>query len=488
MSLLARPRFQSLLLVALVVAAVGAAPDHPTTPPAGSIDWADGAVCYEIYVRSFADSDGDGVGDFRGLTERLDYLNDGNPEGGYDLGVDAIALLPVFRPSLRHGHNAHDFEHVNPDYGTEADFDRLIGEAHRRGIKVLLDLAPAVDGVRAVHPSDELERVASRWLKRGVDGFRIDASGWPVEKGRDDKRGGKPSAKETHAALRAFAAHVRRVKSEALLVGESRTDTKGIAEYFGSTDSVPRGDELPCNLNFPLAAAIVEGIRTGDARSAATVLREMSQRYPDVAIDAPFLINGDMRRVATELGGRREKLRSAVVTLLTLPGFVTLYYGEEVGLRSGPGDDDRGNRTPMAWDASPGGGFTRGKPWRWFAPGQKETNVATQLKSPTSLLGRYRGLLRVRRGYAALRSGALELLNTGDRPTPILAFTRTHGSERMFVVHNLGGDAATAGPYRIDAKGFTPVIQDLGVGAPKMTSKGVTVLLPPNSSGVWKLD
>jgi glycosidase len=325
-------------------------------------------------------------------------------------------------------------------------------------------------------------------LKRGVDGFRIDASGWPVEKGRDGKHGGKPGAKETHAALRAFAARVRRVKPEALLVGENRTDTKGIAEYFGSTDSIPRGDELPCNMNFPLAAAIVEGIRTGDARPAAAVLREMEKRYPKGVIDAPFLTNHDMRRVATEMSGRRERLRSSVATLLTLPGMVCLYYGEEVGLRNGTGDDERGNRTPMAWDASPGGGFTRGKPWRSFAPGQEETNVATQLKSPISLLGRYRGLLRVRRGYAALRSGALQLLTSGDRPTPILAFTRTLGPERMLVVHNLGGNGATAGPYRIDAKAFTPVIQDLGVGAPKMTSKGVTVLLPANSSAVWKLD
>jgi len=214
----------------------------------------------------------------------------------------------------------------------------------------------------------------------------------------------------------------------------------------------------------------------------------MEKRYSKGSIDAPFLTNHDMRRVAIQLGGTREKLRSSVVTLLTLPGMVCLYYGEEVGLRNGPGDDERENRTPMAWDASPGGGFTRGKPWQAFAPGHEETNVATQLKSPISLLGRYRGLLRVRRGYTALRSGNLELLTSGDRPTPILAFTRTHGPERMLVVHNLAGNAATAGPYRIDAKAFTPVIQDLGVGGPKVTSKGVTVLLPPNSSAVWRLD
>jgi len=480
MPLPARPR--SLLLAALIVAAVAATPDRPATPPAASVDWADGAICYEIYVRSFADSDGDGTGDFRGLTERLDYLNDGNPEGGYDLGVDAIALLPIFRSPARHGHDASDYEHVNPDYGTEADFDRLIAEAHRRGIKVLLDFPPERTSVEP--PGDELVRVATKLLKRGVDGFRIDVARYATERGHSEKS----DAKETHAALRALAARVRRAKPEALLVGVNRADTKTIAEYFGRADSIPRGDELPCNLNFPLAAAIVEGIRTGDARPAAAVLREMKQRYPAGAIDAPFLTNHDMRRAATQLGGRREKLRSAVVTLLTLPGLVCLYYGEEVGLRNGPGDGERGNGTPMAWDASPGAGFTRGKPWRAFALGKEETNVAAQLKSPISLLGRYRGLLRVRRGYAALRNGALDLLTSRDRRTPILAFTRTHGPERMLVVHNLGGDAATAGPYRIDAKAFTPVIQDLGVGAPKMTSKGVTVLLPPNSSGVWKLD
>src|SRR6185503_12138162 len=161
MPLLARTLRHTFLLAAITVTAVGATPDHPATPPASTIDWADGAVCYEIYVRSFADSDGDGVGDFRGLTERLDYLNDGNPESGYDLGVDAIALLPVFRTSSRHGHNGHDYEHVNPEYGAEADFDRMLSEAHRRGIKVLLDLT--------LDPSSEdgdAKHVATRWLKR----------------------------------------------------------------------------------------------------------------------------------------------------------------------------------------------------------------------------------------------------------------------------------------------------------------------------------
>src|SRR5438874_8528810 len=102
--------------------------------------WANGAVFYQVFVRSFQDSDGDGKGDLRGLVSRLDYLNDGDPATGADLGVDALWLMPVFASPSYHGYDTTDYESINPDYGTNADFAGLIAQAHRRGIRVVVDL------------------------------------------------------------------------------------------------------------------------------------------------------------------------------------------------------------------------------------------------------------------------------------------------------------------------------------------------------------
>src|SRR5687767_7529715 len=123
---------------AAATAAAGAkpAPDRALTP--WRHDWAHGAVFYEVFVRSFADSDGDGVGDLRGLTERLDVLNDGDPERGDDLGVEALWLMPAFESPSYHGYDVVDYERIDAEYGSDADFDRFLDAAHRRGIRVIL--------------------------------------------------------------------------------------------------------------------------------------------------------------------------------------------------------------------------------------------------------------------------------------------------------------------------------------------------------------
>jgi 1,4-alpha-glucan branching enzyme len=145
-----RPKSRRGVLAALVAAPLLLA---ATAAPAGAAeprrrleavhqwqhDWARGAVFYEIFVRSFADSDGDGVGDLEGLIGRLDYLNDGNPTTSDDLEVDALWLMPVFPSPSYHGYDVVDYESINPDYGTNEDFVRLCDEAHRRGIRVILD-------------------------------------------------------------------------------------------------------------------------------------------------------------------------------------------------------------------------------------------------------------------------------------------------------------------------------------------------------------
>ncbi len=419
--------------IAMLLAAACAAPRSPPTPAAAAPaapavsdpralrTWANAAVFYEVFVRSFQDSDGDGKGDLPGLLSRLDYLNDGDPATTSDLGVDALWLMPVFASPSYHGYDTTDYETVNPDYGTNADLSRLCAEAHRRGMKVVVDLV--LNHTSARHPwfvesssspssprrdwyvwrSDdpgwtqpwnasnrtwhllngayfyglfwagmpdlnfrnpavraEAKRLADLWLSRGVDGFRLDASRHLIETGPGD---GQSDTPETHAFWKEFAAHVRSVRPDAALIGENWTETAAIARYYGSTEAVPGGDELPLDFDFPLASRIVAGVAAGDGERIGEKLREIQRTYPPGATDVPFLTNHDQRRVASVLGRDPAKLRSAAAVLLTLPGAPFLYYGEEVGLENGPADGDEAKRTPMPWDASAGGGFTAGRPW-----------------------------------------------------------------------------------------------------------------------------
>ncbi|HEY4596829.1 MAG TPA: alpha-amylase family glycosyl hydrolase [Thermoanaerobaculia bacterium] len=531
------------LLLALAPTAGAKPPGRPAARPAPAVvqwqhDWARGAVFYEVFVRSFEDSDGDGVGDLRGLTARLDYLK--------GLGVDALWLMPVFESPSYHGYDTTNYEKIQPAYGTGDDFDRFLSEAHRRGIKVILDFV--MNHTSSQHPwfvdstslgsqhrdwyvwrfdnpgwqqpwgtgptwhpnpkggtpatwyygifwsgmpdlnfstpavRQEMERLATSWLGRGVDGFRLDATRHLFANGPGDLQNDQP---ETHDYLREFAAVVRQAKPQATLVGENWTETPKIATYYGSTAVVREGDELPMTFNFPLAEAIVKGVRDGEASGIAAKYQEMAEVYPAGIIDTPFLTNHDQPRVATQLGNDPAKLRTAAAVLLTLPGAPFLYYGEEVGLQNGPGGADEFKRTPMPWDASSGGGFTTGQPWHDFAPGRDTANVAAETADPDSLLAYYRKLIQVRHASAALKKGDFNLLTPGDRSSPVLAFVRQSGKERVLVVHNLSAGEAQAGPFTISGKRmdllFGPNVK------PVKGADGWTVTLPAGASGVWRV-
>lgn len=538
----------------------GSAPAPDASPPAPAWDnrWADGAVFYEIFVRSFADSNGDGVGDFAGLTAKLPYLNDGDPATTADLGVDGIWLMPVFESPSYHGYDTVDYDAIDAEYGTLADFEAFLAEAHRRGIKVIVDLM--VNHTSDRHPwfvdsaagpeaakrdwyvwrrddpgwvqpwggrnptwherggeyyygifwggmpdlnfrtpavREEVKAIAGRWLARGVDGFRLDAARHIVADGPGEDQNDTP---ETHAWWKEFAAHVRTVAPQALLVGENWTGTGEIAAYYGS-DAVVGGDELPMNFNFPLASAIVDAVLAGEARPIAETLAEVASAYPEGALDATFLSNHDMVRLATRLGDDRARLGVATAVLLTLPGTPFLYYGDELGLANGPESVDEDKRTPMPWQApvaeAPGGGFTTGKPWRPFAPAADAANVAAQTADPRSPLGRTRALIRARHSSPALARGRIEKVEpaTVDRPPSVLSFFRVlpgedgEPGERVLVVHNLGAEPATAGPFpaEFDA-GFERIFADPGISLRGGGNVGpLSIDLPPYASGAWRL-
>ena len=533
-----------LLLASLALACAGAPPAAPPAQPDAAPapvaqpaqwdhDWVRGAVFYEVFVRSFADSNGDGIGDLKGLTAKLDYLNDGDPKTESDLGVNALWLMPVFDSPSYHGYDVVNYEKIEPDYGTGEDFDRFLAEAHRRGIKVIVDFV--MNHSSAQHPwfldsassptsahrdwyvwrtdnpgwtqpwggsnptwhekngafyygvfwggmpdlnhatpavREEMKRLTALWLERGVDGFRLDATRHLFANGPGDLQNDQP---ETYETLKEYSASVRQKFPRSVLVGENWTDTEKIAPYFG---------ELPMSFNFPLAEAILGALTAGEAAGIAAKLEEMAELYPAGAIDAPFLTNHDQRRLATHLGNDPARMRSAAAILLTLPGAPFLYYGEEVGLQNGAGGSDEFKRTPMPWDATPGGGFTTGKPWFGFAPGKETANVAAQTGDPDSLLSHYRRLIRLRQSSPALQKGTLTVLSPGNRSTPVLAFVREAEGEKVLVVHNVTDKEATAGPYNMAAAGLDRIF---GSGEKRGGADGWTVVLPAGASAIWKL-
>jgi alpha-amylase len=507
----------------------------PEAPAAWDLEWARGAVFYQVFVRSFYDSDGDGIGDLKGLTAKLDYL--------HDLGVDGIWLMPVFASPSYHGYDVLDYETIAKDYGTNEDFTRLCAEAKKQGIRVIVDLVlnhtakdhpwfvdsssgpasakrswyvwrdddpgwtqPWGGGATwhrsgnayyyglfwggmpdlnwrepAVHA--EMAGIARLWLDRGASGFRLDATRHLVETGPGD---GQCDSEETHDVLRYFSAAVRAHRADALLVGENWTSTDKIARYYGSTQRVKGGDELPMSFDFPVADAIVSSVKDGDPSRLAAAIQDVVKTYPAGVLDAPFLTNHDMIRIATVLEGDVAKLKTAAAILLTLPGTPFVYYGEEVGLANGPGRDDQEKRTPMPWDSSPGGGFTTGTPWHAFAPGQGTANLAAERADPRSLWNRYHDLIRARHASRALAAGDIQVLDaSAGAPAGLLAYVRSAGDERVLVAHNLSGAPATI----TSAPGgeVRPLYVDDGVVASRDSAGRWNAIVPGGASGVWLL-
>lgn len=508
-------------------------------------EWVRGAVFYQIFVRSFADSNGDGIGDFNGLISKLDYLNDGDSNTNEDLGIKGIWLMPVFKSPSYHGYDVTDYLHINPDYGTDQDFEQFLKQTHDRGIRVIIDFVmnhtssehpwfiesgssasspkrdwyiwsatnpgwtPPWGGSNATwHPkngayyygvfwsgmpdlnyrngdvSKEMKRIAGYWIRKGVNGFRLDAARHLIEDGAGPLQSDTP---ETHAFWKSFSAHIRNVDPKTILVGENWTDTPIIATYFGSNQTISGGDELPLNFNFPLAESILNGLKSGDASGIAAKLAEVKALYPTNAKDATFLTNHDQVRLATQLQNNPQWLRNAAAILLTLPGTPFIYYGEEIGVQNGPASGDEAKRTPMPWNNSPGGGFTTGTPWFAFSPGKDHANVAAQISNSASLLSHYRNLIQLRNNSTVLSKGSLNVVTPGTGATPVLAYLRENETEQNLVVHNLSNSFAVAGPLNIQAAALDRLFASGAPGEPVRSGSHWQVPLPPHSMGVWRL-
>lgn len=442
-----------------------------------NIPWWKEAVFYEIFVRSFYDSDGNGIGDFNGITQKLDYLNDGDPETKSDLGITAIWLMPIHPSSSYHGYDVINYYGINHDYGTKEDFQNLLAEAHKRGIKVIIDLVlnhtsslhpffiDAVKGVDSEYHSwyiwsevnhgagwhtatvgsqemyyygyfcscmpdlnysnikvtEQMENVARYWLEDiGVDGFRVDAAKHLIEEGEVNV-----NSPATHEWFRNFYIFYKDLHPSAYTVGEvASSDARLVSTYTGT-----QFDQI---FNFEMASGVVNSVNGEATSSIKSAVTFTLDDMPDWNFST-FLTNHDQDRVMSVLGGSMDKAKNAAFILLTSPGTPYIYYGEEIGMQGRKPDENI--RRPMQWSSDPFGGFSTVTPWEDLDPAYTEINVQSQFGAQNSLLSAYRNLIGIRMSHPALSAG--EYIPVDSTSNGVYAYIRRKGDETMLLVVNL---------------------------------------------------
>ncbi len=442
--------------------------------------WWNDAVFYEIFVRSFYDSDGDGIGDFRGIIEKLDYLNDGDPETNKDLGITGIWLMPMLESPTYHGYDVTDYYQTEPDYGTMEDFEALLDACHERGIRVIIDFVmnhtsvqhpwfiqsannqgeyrdwyvwsdedPGGTGpwgqqlwhekngdyyygifwsgmpdLNYSHPpvKEEIFNAAAFWLEKGVDGFRLDAIKYLDEDGTVLE-----NTPETFVILEDFHSLYKGLNAESMTVGEVWSNTASILPYVNDS-------RIDFCFEFDLAYSILGAINENSPTYIREQVRVIRDGYRQLQY-APFLTNHDIDRVYSTLGRIPDKMKQAATIYLTLPGVPFIYYGEEIGM-TGTGIHEN-IRRPMQWDGSTHAGFSAASPWYGLGDNYQTNNVAAMEGDPESILERYRDLVQLRNRFAPLTKGYLLDLQT-DQPE-FLAYARIHEDEAAIVISHFGG-------------------------------------------------
>lgn len=480
---------------------------------APELPWWQHAAIYQIYVRSFQDSNGDGIGDLPGITRRLDHLA--------ELGVDALWLTPFFpSPNADFGYDVADYCDVAPEYGTLADFDELVRQARARGLRVLVDFVlnhssdqhpwfreacsardhprrdwyvwrdSAPDGGpptnwRSVfggpawtqdaasgqwyyhaflpqqpdlnwhHPDlrAAMWEVARFWLRRGVSGFRLDATAFlfedptyppdpdPDAPGRSPLQAWNAGRPENHAVLRELRQVLAEFPGDPVLLGESATDTLAeLRAAYGET-----GDEIQLPMNF-LFGRHWQRDAPGFKR-----LIDDSQEALQGHTPVHFFSNHDHWRQYSAFGdGRNDEAIARLTATLTLAprGTALIYYGEEIGMSDLPEAElaaaplgparpradarDRA-RTPMQWSGDPGAGFSQAPTWLPLPQTLGQHQVAAQRADPGSLLHWYQALLRLRRDDPVFRHGVHVPLDSGNEA--VLTFGRRgEGTEAGILV------------------------------------------------------
>jgi len=455
--------------------------------------WWNNTVFYEIFVRSFYDSNGDGIGDFNGITQKLDYLNDGDPNTTTDLGITGIWLMPVNPSPSYHGYDVTDYYDVNPDYGTMADFKYLLKECHKRGIHVIIDLV--LNHTSNMHPwfieardqpesmrhdwyiwsktnpgyvgpwdekvwypssagyyyalfssampdlnynndkvTDEMYNVTRFWLQdAGVDGFRLDAALYLIELNKL-----QADTINTHQWWKSFRTYYKGINPQAMTVGEVWTNNIAVVDYV-------KGDEFDMAFNFDLASQTMRSISSWNANSLALYLQNSYDKFSKGTYTT-FLTNHDQNRVMSVFIGDQVKAKLAASVLFTAPGTPFIYYGEEIGMTGSKPDEKI--RTPMLWSPDDYAGFSTILPWESINNDYEQFNVETESVDPNSLLSFYRSLIKLRNDHSALNAGDYFGIHADNRA--LLSFLRVSREENLLVIINISKNPVIGSTLSMD--------------------------------------
>jgi maltose alpha-D-glucosyltransferase/alpha-amylase len=534
--------------------------------------WYKDAVIYQLHIKSFFDANNDGIGDFAGLLEKLDYIA--------DLGVTAIWLLP-FYPSPRRddGYDIAEYRDISADYGSMDEVRAFIAAAHDRGMRVITELvinhtsdqhpwfqaarhappgSPERDfyvwsdndqlyaGTRIIfldteksnwtwdeaaqayfwhrfysHQPDlnfdnpavlaEVLSIMDFWCEAGVDGLRLDAIPYLVERDGTSNE----NLPETHAVLKKIRAHLDAHWPSKMLLAEANMWPEDTQQYFGGVDAAGRGDECHMAFHFPLMPRMYMAVAQEDRFPITDIMRQT----PDIPADcqwAIFLRNHDEltlemvtdaerdylwdtyasdRRARINLGIRRRlsplmehdrrRIELMKALLLTMPGTPVLYYGDEIGMGDNIflGDRD-GVRTPMQWSPDRNGGFSKADPAALTLPpimdplyGFQAVNVEAQQRDRHSLLNTIKRMLAVRRQYQAFGRGGQRFLRPANRK--IIAYLREFEAETVLCVANLSRTAQAVELDLHEFEGRTPIELSGGSAFPAIGQLPYLLTLPP---------
>ncbi|HLZ99732.1 MAG TPA: maltose alpha-D-glucosyltransferase, partial [Steroidobacteraceae bacterium] len=523
-------------------------PPQESAAPSGLIVddplWYKDAVIYQLNVKSFFDSNDDGIGDFPGLTSKLGYIR--------DLGVNTIWLMPFYPSPLKDdGYDIADYQGIHPQFGTLDDFRAMLLEAHRLGLKVVTELIinhtsdqhPWFQAARKAPPGsperdfyvwndtdqkypetriifldtetsnwtwdpvakayywhrffshqpdlnfdnprvlDAVLGIMRFWLDMGVDGFRLDAIPYLVEREGTNNE----NLRETHQVIKQLRAAIDAHYQNRFLLAEANQWPEDVREYFGD------GDECHMAYHFPLMPRIYMSIAQED-RYPITEIMQQTPDIPDSCQWAIFLRNHDeltlemvtskerdymyttyasdvrarinlgiRRRLSPLMENDHERIKLMNSLLLSMPGSPILYYGDEIGMGDNVFIGDRnGVRTPMQWSPDRNAGFSRADPQRLYLPpimdpiyGYQAINVEAQLRDSSSLLSWTKRLLAVRKTSQAFGRGARRFLKPGNRK--ILAYLREYGDDTLLCVANLSRSAQPVELNLASYKGRVPV-------------------------------
>jgi maltose alpha-D-glucosyltransferase / alpha-amylase len=496
-------------------------------PEIRDVFWYKNAIIYQVHVRAFFDSNGDGIGDFQGLAQKLDYLS--------DLGINAIWLMPFFPSPLRDdGYDIADYRTVHPLYGTLDDFKQFLAAAHQRNIKVIVEMVlnhtsdqhiwfqesrssrdnPRRDwyvwsdtdtryqSARIIFIDTELSNwawdpvskeyywhrffshqpdlnydnpavrqemwdVMKFWLEIGVDGFRLDAVPYLIEREGTSCE----NLPETHTIIKELRRKLDQEFPGRMLLAEANQWPADLGPYFGD------GDEFHMAFHFPLMPRMFMALKLEDRKPITEILQqtpeipkscqwalflrnhdeltlemvtdmERDYMYDSYAHDRTMRLNlGIRRRLAPLLEHDRRRIELMNGMLMSLPGTPIIYYGDEIGMGDNVKLGDRnGVRTPMQWSSGWNAGFSTGDPENLYFPllqnpvyGYQAVNVLSQKRSPHSLLSWMQHLIRVRRSTPLLGSGSIDFLYPANHR--VLAYTRQLDGQTILVVNNLSGAA-----------------------------------------------